>query len=292
MKGIGPDQVTGLEPQITVDEKTNEMNDLIICVAPYPGEKQVEKFPGPLNTTEEIVRSYDAGAAIAHLHVRDERGLQTVNDMLFRAELEKIKMACPVIIEVSTGGAPQHSLAERCVGFLAPQAELGTLNLGSVNMYDGLFGNPPEEIIFYAKELKRRHLKPTLTVFDLSHLHRVEALAGAGLIEPPYVFNLVFDVPNALPYKEQYLELYLKEMPKGSVWFVTRYHAHGIRDLSMVFALGGHSRIGYEDGPFLSDGTRARSNADLVQEVSKAAETAGRTVVSPERARTILGINR
>ncbi len=267
------------------------MNDLIICVAPYPGEKQVEKLPAASDTVEEVRGAYNSGASIVHLHVRDAHGLQTVDDGLFRVQVEEIKATCRVMIEVSTGGAPEHSLRERCVGFLVPHVELGTLNLGSVNMYDGVFKNPRDEIFFYANALKRRTLKPTLTVFDLSHLRTVGLLADAHLIAPPYLFNFVFDVPNALPFKQEYVELYLREIPQNSVWFLTRYHTRGIKDLSLAFELGGHSRVGYEDGPFLSDGTRARSNAELVEEVVRAAEAAGRNIASAETTRKILGVD-
>ena len=268
------------------------MNDLIICVAPYPGEKQVEKLPGPRDTIEEVRKACNSGASIVHLHVRDAHGLQTVDDALFRVQIEKIKATCQAIIEVSTGGSPEHSLRERCVGFLVPQVELGTLNLGSVNMHDGVFRNSREEILFYANALKSRNLKPTLTVFDLSHLQCVEPLADAHLIEPPYVFNFVFDVPNALPYKQRYMDVYLREIPQNSIWFLTRYHARGVKDLRPAFELGGHPRVGYEDGPFLSDGTRARSNAQLVEEVARAAEAAGRKIASADRTREILEIQR
>jgi 3-keto-5-aminohexanoate cleavage enzyme len=106
------------------------MDELIICVAPYPGEKQEEKFPGKMDVADEVVRSYNAGASIAHLHVRDEHGLQTVDTRLFRRDIEKIHERCPIIIEGSTGGAPEHTLEERCVSFTVSGIEMGSLNLG------------------------------------------------------------------------------------------------------------------------------------------------------------------
>ena len=56
---------------------------LIICVAPYPGEKQEEKFPGKMDVAQEVIDSHNAGSSNAHLHVRDENGLQTTNTELF-----------------------------------------------------------------------------------------------------------------------------------------------------------------------------------------------------------------
>ena len=266
------------------------MKEMMICVAPYPGEKQEEKFPGKMNIAEEVVHSCAAGASIAHLHVRDDSGFQTTDTRLFKRSVEEIKEQCSVVIEGSTGGAPEHTLAERCVSFTVPGIEMGSLNLGSINMFDGVYNNKIDDIIFYAKELKKRDLKPFLNSFDLSHLHSLQKLKNNGLISPPYVIGLIFDVPNALPYRNKYLDYLLEEVPEESMWFLVRHHAKGSNDFKTAIERGGHVRIGYEDGPFLSDGRRARSNVQLVEEIVDAAEKAGRHVVIPDRAREIMGI--
>jgi 3-keto-5-aminohexanoate cleavage enzyme len=127
------------------------MDELIICVAPYPGEKQEEKFSGKMNLPEDVIRSCKAGAAIAHLHVRDEAGLQTINTHKFQKDLAEIKASCPIIIEGSTGGAPEHTLEERCISFTVPGVEMGSLNLGSVNMFADVYKNPIGDIRFMPK---------------------------------------------------------------------------------------------------------------------------------------------
>ena len=105
------------------------MKELIICVAPYPGEKQEEKFPGKMDVAREVIDAANAGAAIAHLHVRDEQGLQTTDTSLFRRQVEAILAAEPeLIIEGSTGGAPEHTLQQRCVSFTVPGVAMGSLN--------------------------------------------------------------------------------------------------------------------------------------------------------------------
>jgi 3-keto-5-aminohexanoate cleavage enzyme len=266
------------------------MEELIICVAPYPGEKQEEKFPGKMNVAEEVIRSYNAGASIAHLHVRDEKGLQTTDVQWFQRDIEEIHAACPMIIEGSTGGAPEHTLSERCVSFTVPGVEMGSLNLGSINMYDDVYKNPAPDIRFYAQELKKRDLTPFLDFFDLSHFSYVERLEKERLIAPPYTTGLVFDIPDTLPYRDRYLDIFLQELPADSVWFLVRHHAKGTKSSMRALEEGGHVRVGYEDGPFLSNGQRARSNAELVEDIAKAAEKMGRKVVGPDRAREILSM--
>ncbi len=266
------------------------MEELIICVAPYPGERQEEKFPGKMDVAEEVIRSHNAGASIAHLHVRDESGLQTTDTRWFQRDVEKIHAACPIIIEGSTGGAPEHTLAERCVSFTVPGVEMGSLNLGSINMFGDIYRNSISDMRFYAQELRKRNLTPFLDCFDLSHFSYIERLEKEELISPSYTVGLPFDIPDTLPYKDRYLDIFLEELPADSVWFLIRHHAKGAKDFMKALEQGGHVRVGYEDGPFLSDGRRARSNAELVEDVAKAAEKVGRKVVGPDRAREIMGM--
>ena len=266
------------------------MKELIVCVAPYPGEKQEEKYPGPVDVAQEVIDCHKAGAAMAHLHVRDQAGLQTMDVRWFRSDVEKIRSACPIIIEGSTGGAPEHTLAERCVSFKVPGIEMGSLNLGSVNMYDGVYSNRYADIQYYGRELNKRGLKPFLDCFDLSHFSAVPKLRAEKLIDPPFVFGLIFDVPNALPYKEKYLDIFLEEMPTDRHWFLVRHHARGAAGFEAALDRGGHIRVGYEDGPFLSSGKRAGNNVRLVEDIVEAAEKHGRSVVGPQRARELLGI--
>jgi 3-keto-5-aminohexanoate cleavage enzyme len=266
------------------------MDELMICVAPYPGEKQTEKFGGKMDVPEEVRRSWNAGASIAHLHVRDEEGNQTTDPTIFQRDVEKIRSTCSIIIEGSTGGAPEHTLQERCVSFRVRGVEMGSLNLGSINMFGGVYQNPMSDMRYYAQELKQRGIKPFFCVFDLSMFYNATRLEKEGLVSPPYVYSFIFDVPDALPFSKKTLDFYLEHLPKRSRWFLTRHHAKGWKDFRLALERGGHVRVGYEDGPFLSSGKRARSNAELVEEIANAARALGRKVVSPDKARKIMGI--
>lgn len=266
------------------------MDELMICVAPYPGEKQEEKFPGKMQVADEVIRSCQAGASVAHLHVRDENGLQTTDLRCFERDFKEIRSGCSVIVEGSTGGAPEHTLEERCLSFRVPGIEMGSLNLGSINMFGGVYHNPMSDMRYYAQELRDRGIKPFLCVFDLSMFHNALKLEEEGLISPPYIYNLVFDIPDTLPFSVKSLEIFLDHLPKDSIWFLTRHHSKGWEGVRAALERGGHVRVGYEDGPFLSSGKRARSNAELVGEVAEAARAIGRKVVTPDRAREIMSL--
>ena len=262
----------------------------MIAVAPVPGEKQDEKFPGPLDVVVEVIGCEAAGAAIAHLHARDEDLLQSVDPTLFAQQVRQIRDASSIIIEGLTGGAPEHTLDQRCATFTVPGVEMGSLNLGSINMFDGVYQNRYEDICFYARRLREASITPVMPIFDLSHLVNYQRLVEDGELTRPYVFEFVFDVPYALPYSDRYLELFVNHLPTGAIWFCVRHHQKGAADLRRVMELGGHLRVGYEDSPFLSDGRRARTNVELVDDAVDQAEKIGRRIVSAERAREIIGL--
>lgn len=268
------------------------MDPLVICAAPVPGEKQEEKFPGELDVAGELIRCHSAGAAIGHLHVRGDDLLQTTDLSVFRRDIDRIHDHCSLIIEGSTGGAPEHTLEERSVSFNLASVEMGSLNLGSVNMFGGVYSNPWNDIRFYARKLKEKRILPVLVCFDLSHFAYVERLLDEGLIAPPCVFEFVFDVPDALPFRENYLDYFLNEIPKSSHWFLARHHARGAGDYLAALERGGHVRVGFEDGPFLSEGRRAASNAELVEDIAALAEKTGRSPITPEEAREHFQLNR
>jgi 3-keto-5-aminohexanoate cleavage enzyme len=264
--------------------------EIIITVAPVPGEKQEEKLPGSIDVAEEVIRCEAAGAAIAHLHARDKNLLQSTDRTLFVEQVRRIGRGCPIIIEGSTGGAPEHTLKERCVTFAAPGVEMGSLNLGSINMFDGVYQNKYADMCFYARQLGAHGLAATMPIFDLSHLANYQRLVEDDEISPPYVFLLVFDVPYALPYSERYLKLFVDHLPPGAVWFCARHHQKGARDLRTVMEMGGHMRVGYEDSPFLSNGARAANNIELVEDAVVEAQKAGREVARAARARARIGL--
>jgi len=265
-------------------------NAIMICVAPVPGEKQDEKFPGLLDVPGELIRCEAAGAAIGHLHARDENLLQSVAPELFTCHVRQIRDACPIIIEGSTGGAPEHTLHERCVTFTVPEVEMGSLNLGSINMFDGVYQNRYEDIVFYTRKLRENSIVPTMPIFDLSHLINYQRLIEDGELQSPYVFEFVFDVPYALPYTDRYLELFVDHLPPDAIWFCVRHHQRGVADLKKVMELGGHVRVGFEDSPFLSNGQRAQNNIELVEDAVQQAQKAGRTIARAAQAREIIGL--
>lgn len=267
------------------------MDELIICVAPHPGER-IGKNKNLIRIPEEVYQSYNEGASIAHLHVRDENGKQVVDPTLFRKQIREIHSLCPIIIEGSTGGTTENTLKERSISITVPGVELGSLNMGSINMNGGVYKNPFKEIKYYARRMKSRKIKPIFYIFDLSMFHNVLRIKEEVSFSFPEIYGFIFDIQDGLPFKKRYLDFFIKELPRGALWFLLRHHSRGWRDFREALERGGHVRVGFEDSPFLATGKKANSNAELVKEIVIAAKAIGRKVVDPERARKILGIRR
>ena len=265
-------------------------DEVMIFVAPVPSEKQPERFPGDLDVAAELLRCHDAGAVLGHLHVRDHDGQQTTDPALFKQQIARVHERCDMIIEGSTGGTPEHTRSERCVSFRVPGVEVGSLNMGSVNLFGEVFRNPVPEIAYYAAQLREHGVKPYLDCFDLSHVSHARRFLAQTPFAAPHLFGLVLDLPDALPYSDHHLQVMVDELPPGSVWVLHRYHAGGARAYQHALELGGHVRVGFEDGPFLGAGRRARSNAELVEQAASLAREVGRPVADTARARELLGL--
>jgi 3-keto-5-aminohexanoate cleavage enzyme len=169
---------------------------------------------------------------------------------------------------------------------------MGTLNLGSINMYDGVYSNCESDIYFYARKLKEKRIIPSLLCFDLSHFYMPARLERDGLLDSGYppTYALIFDTPNSLPFSEENLDIFVSRLPKDAVWFLILHHAMGAKSFKAAIDRGGHVRVGYEDGPFLSNGSRAGNNTRLVEEAVRYAQACGRRIASPTVARSIMSI--
>lgn len=268
------------------------MDELIIAVAPHQGESVSADFPDGFSVTDEIIRCYSAGAAVVHLHPLDPSGVQVADNRWLAQNVRAVHAAVPIIVEGSTGSLGDSTPAERSVALDVPGVEMGSLNAGSINMAGRVFLNPYPDICYYASAMQRRGIKPTIMCFDLSHFVNAARLIADGLITPPYAFGFVFGVPDTLPYADRYIEHFLNEMPPGAhLWFLVRHFSRGAQDFIKALESGGHVRLGFEDSFLLSDGRRARSNAELVEEMVRLAELVGRKVVGSARAREIMGLD-
>ena len=144
-------------------------NKLIMAVAPCIPPYIAKNIPGlnlsPEGIAAEVVRAYNAGANVVHLHVWDEKGQPTTNLNAFVRTLQLIRERCDIVIEGSTGGVNDLPASARSVS-LQTDIELASLNPGSVNYDKGVYVNSPNDIAYWAKTMHDRHIKPDMAIFE------------------------------------------------------------------------------------------------------------------------------
>ncbi len=271
------------------------MDKLIITAAICGAEVTKEQNPAVPYTVEEIVReaksAVDAGAAIVHLHVREDDGTPTQSKARFKECIDAIYKVCPdVIIIPSTGGAVGMTAEER----LQPTElfpEMATLDCGTCNFGDDVFENTMPMMRAFGKRMLENNIKPEYECFEMGHLDTILNMARKGQVPAaPMQFNFVLGVPGCTPATVQNLCWLVNAIPAGSTWTATGIGRHEFTLGAAAIAMGGHVRVGFEDNLYLEKGVLAKSNGELVAKVVRMAKELGREVATSAEAREILSL--
>ena len=271
------------------------MEKLIITAAICGAEVTKEQNPAVPYTVEEIVReaksAVDAGAAIVHLHVREDDGTPTQSKARFKECIDAIYKVCPdVILIPSTGGAVGMTAEER----LQPTElfpEMATLDCGTCNFGDDVFENTMPMMRDFGKRMLENNIKPEYECFEMGHLDTVLNIAKKGQVPgAPMQFNFVLGVPGCTPATVSNLCWLVNAIPAGSTWTATGIGRHAFTLAAPAIAMGGNVRVGFEDNLYLERGVLAKSNGELVAKVVRIAKELGRPIATSAEAREILGL--
>ena len=271
------------------------MEKLIITAAICGAEVTKQQNPAVPYTVDEIVReaksAYDAGAAIVHLHVREDDGTPTQSRERFRVCMDAIRQAIPdVILIPSTGGAVGMSAEER----LQPtelMPEMATLDCGTCNFGDDIFDNTMPMMRVFGKRMLDNRIKPEYECFEMGHLDTILTMARKGEVPgDPMQFNFVLGVPGCTPATVGNLDWMVSRIPAGSTWTATGIGRNTFTLAAAAIVMGGNVRVGFEDNLYISRGVLAKSNGELVEKVVRLAKELGREIANPAEARAILSL--
>ncbi len=269
----------------------------IICVAITGSLPTKENNPAvPITVAEQVEstqEAFEAGATIAHCHVRDAEGKPTSDPERFARLKEGLEKHCPgMIVQLSTGG---RSGAGRTRGGMLPlRPDMASLTTGSNNFPTRVYENPPDLIDWLAAEMLAHDVMPEIECFDLSHILKAADMQQKGQIKgTPYV-QFVMGVKNAMPVDRHVFDYYIQTVHRlfGSD---APWCAAGIGPAQIVLndwavSSGGHARTGLEDNVRLDRDTLAPSNAALVRRVTALCDRYERPVADWKTARAILGL--
>lgn len=272
------------------------MEKLIISACICGAEVTKEQNPAVPYTVEEIVReaksAYDAGAALIHLHVREDDGTPTQSKDRFQVCVDAIREVCPdVIIQPSTGGAVGMTDLERLQSTeIQPTPEMATLDCGTCNFGgDEVFTNTDNTIKNFATILKDRGIKPELEVFDKGMIDTALKVADRkGLLVHPLHWDFVLGVQMSATIRD--LVYMVGSIPAGSTWTATGLGKNAWHIAAATICMGGHVRVGFEDNLYMEKGVLAKSNGEMVAKVVEMAKLLGREIATPDEAREILSL--
>lgn len=286
--------------------------DVIITCAVTGAGDTVGVHPAIPVTPEQIanaaLEAARAGAAIAHIHVRDvATGKGNRDPKLFREVVERIRASdTDVVLNLTTGMGGDFIPSEHDPSIAAPgsdyvrpeervlhveelRPEICSLDCGSMNFGPALALNTLGHLRVMAERIRRCGVKPEIEVFELGHIALAKQLLREGLLEAPPLFQLCLGIPWGAEANPASLLAMRDMLPQGAIWSAFGISRMQFPMLAQAMLLGGHVRVGLEDNLYLERGVFA-SNAELVAKAVRIIEALGARVLGPAEARERLGL--
>ena len=249
----------------------------------------------PITVAEQIESTqaaFEAGATLAHCHVRDDDETPSSDPEKFARLLEGLRKHCPgMIVQFSTGG--RSGAGKTRGGMLPLKPDMASLSTGSCNFPTRVYENPPDLVDWLAAEMLNHDVKPEIEAFDLSMIFKAVAMQEAGAIRGPLHVQFVMGVKNAMPVDRDSFEFYVKTLNRlapDATWTGAGIGRQQLTLNEWSLELGGHCRTGLEDNVRLDKERLAPSNAALVELVVERCERYGRHPASVREARELLGM--
>ena len=291
-------------------------NVIVSCAVTGSGAS-VDKHPAIPVTPKEIaaaaIEAAKAGAAIAHIHVREpDSGKSSRRVELYREVVSRIRESnVDVIINLTTGMGGDLFLGPDeepmnfsdntdCVGMMERikhveelLPEICSLDCGSFNYAEGdyVYISTPNMLEQGARRLQEIGVKPELEVFELGHISFTKHLIAQGLLDDPPLFQVCLGIRWAAEANTASFKTMVDALPEGCNWAGFGTSAMEMPMVAQAVLLGGNIRVGLEDNLYLEKGIFA-SNGQLVERACNIVQLMGCTIQTPSEARQTLGLKR
>lgn len=263
------------------------MRKVIVSVAPVrAGDPNVD----PMLVAQDVIRCYEAGASMVHLHVRDRQGNLTEDLTCLKETVEEIRKKTDMVIEVSTGGVSGLNIQQRCAPLEYSMVELASLNVGSINLGEAVYQNPLQDVRYCMEQIKKHRIIPDIEVFELGMVHSVLELQKEIPFDTKALYSIVLGHFGAAPANMNGLWSLKQALPQGALWGITHFGRKDYDIMAAAVAMGADAlRIGFEDSNYLDEGTQVESNAPLIARAVQMIEGIGHRAATAQEARQMLG---
>lgn len=247
----------------------------------------------PVEIAEDVYQCWKSGAAVAHLHMRDNEGRGTMDKELFKETVTRIRDKCDIVLNLTTSGDLNATDETRMAHLIELKPEMASFDCGSMNwMHSGLFLNHPKFLETLATTMKDNGVKPEIEVFDAGMLYNAVYYLKNGFLEAPMHFQFVLGAAGGTTATVENL-VYLKSLlPAGSTWSALGIGRGHLPVLLTTLALDGHVRVGMEDNVLYGKDRLAKSNSEFVERTARIITEANKEPATPAEAREILSLRK
>ena len=244
----------------------------------------------PQEIADDAYACWKAGAAVVHLHMRDEKGIGTMDKERFKETFHLIRNRCDVVMNLTSSGEEGASDERRMAHLIELEPEMASYDSGTFNwMPSAIFVNSPQFLEKLGTVMQEHNIKPEVEVFDSGMLHNALYYVKKGFLKTPTHFQFVLGVLGASTARVDDL-VYLKSMlPKDATWSAFGIGKDHLTILYATIAMGGHVRVGLEDNVYYAK-DRLATNVELVSRAARLIREANREIATPKEARQILGL--
>ncbi len=283
---------------------------IVSCAVTGAGDT-VDKHPAipvtPKQIADAAIEAARAGAAIAHMHVREPDGQPSRKLEYYGEVVDRVRDAdVDVVINLTAGmggdffpseenpavGGPGTDMVgplERLEHVEALLPEICSLDCGTLNFGAGCYVSTPEMLRIMAQKIQELGVKPELECFDTGHVRFATQLVKEGLVDDPPLYQICLGIPWGAPATTAAMKTMTEDLPENAVWAGFAISAMEMPMVAQAILLGGHVRVGLEDNLYLEKGVFA-SNGQLVERAVQIIELMGARAVTPAEAREKLGL--
>lgn len=249
----------------------------------------------PEEIAEEVVACHEAGASVAHIHVREDDGSPSMNLEKFKEVVSLVRDRCDIVINLTSSGGAGFADEERMAPLTELLPELASFNAGTINWaHETIFENNPKFLEALGKRMQEVDVKPEIEVFDTGMIYNALYLRDNGFIrdDEPLHFQFVLGAPGGMAATIENL-VHLKSLiPEDATWSAFGIGRMSVPILMSAAAMGGHLRVGMEDNIYIKRGQLANSNVEFVEQAKRIVAELGKEIATPDEARQILGLNK
>jgi uncharacterized protein (DUF849 family) len=273
------------------------MVSTLITVAPTGAEAEKVDAPALPVTLEELVHAAKecegAGAAVIHVHIRDAEARPTLDPIRLRDTVAALRESTNLIVQLSTGGAVTDPYEHR-LKVLDAAPDACSLTCGTVNFGTDVFMNPWPFMAELYQLTQSMEIVPEFELFDLGQVASLRRLLDTyGAPYGGHVHcDLVMGVPGGMPGDARSLVAAVEALPEGATWSATGIGRTSLPVMYAALSAGGHLRVGMEDTLTYAKGRPVTANSQLVERAATLVKIAQREPMSPDEARSFLGVKR